>query len=66
MLGINRNKIKLSNLGLGGLEIEELFEDLTAEEQKYITKMIDFYINSGVPIKDSIKWAKQDLFSEFY
>lgn len=66
MFGINRNKIKLSKLGLGGLEIEELFEDLTAEEQKYITKMIDFYINSGVPIKDSIKWAKQDLFSELY
>ena len=65
MLGINKNKIKLSKLGIGGLEIEELFEDLNAEEITYITEYIKMYIELGKPIDVAIELGgKTDLMSK--
>ena len=62
MFGINKNKMKLSGLGLGGLEIEELFEDLTAAKQGYITRHIIGYVEIGFSIKTAIYKSKSDLF----
>lgn len=61
MLGINKNKIKLSSLGLGGLEIENLFEPLSAEEQTFVTNQIQYYVKRGLPISLSIQSAQTDL-----
>ena len=61
MFGINKNKMKLSGLGLGGLEIEELFENLNSEEQTFITNKIQYYIGNGYDIRLAITSAKIDL-----
>lgn len=66
MLGINKNKIKLSNIGMGGIEIEHLFEPLSAEEQKFITNQIQYYVENGFPIPLSIYSAKSDLILRNY
>jgi len=40
MVGINKNKIRLSRLGIGAIEIDELFEGLNREEQTYLTDIV--------------------------
>ena len=62
MFGINKNKIKLSNIGMAGFEIEVLFDGLNAEEQTYITRHIIGYIEIGFSIKTAILKSKSDLF----
>ena len=66
MLGINKNKIKLSNLGMGGLEIEHLLEPLNAEEQTFVTNQIQYYVENGFPISLSIQSAQTDLILRNY
>lgn len=61
MFGINKNKIKLSNIGMGGLEIELLLDDLNTEEQAFITNQIQYYVEHGFPIPVSIQNAQTDL-----
>lgn len=66
MIGINKNKIKLSNVGMGGLEIEYLLEPLSAEEQTFVTNQIQYYVKNGFPIPLSIYSAKSDLILRNY
>lgn len=66
MFGINKNKIKLSNIGMGGLEIEHLFEPLNAEEQTFVTNQIQYYVENGFPISLSIQSAQTDLILRDY
>jgi len=66
MFGINKNKIKLSNVGMGGVEIEWLFDGLSAEEQTFITNQIQYYVEHGFPIPLSIYSAKSDLIFKNY
>jgi len=40
MVGINKNKLRLSRLGIGAIEIDELFEGLNREEQTYLTDIV--------------------------
>lgn len=47
MVGINKNKIRLSRLGIGAIEIDELFEGLNREEQTYLTNLIARLIVTG-------------------
>lgn len=66
MFGINKNKIKLSNVGMGGLEIENLLEYLNADEQTFVTNQIQYYVEHGFPIPLSIYSAKSDLIFKKY
>lgn len=66
MFGINKNKIKLSNVGMGGFEIENLFEPLSAEEQTFVTNQIQYYVENGFPISLSIQSAQTDLIFKNY
>lgn len=47
MIGINNNKIRLSRLGYGAIEIDELFDGLNREDQTYLTNLIGIRIVTG-------------------
>lgn len=47
MIGINKNKIRLSRLGYGAIEIDELFEGLTRGDQTYLTNLIARRVVTG-------------------
>lgn len=66
MFGINKNKIKLSNIGMGAFEIENLFEPLNAKEQTFVTKHIIGYVEIGFTINESIQSAQTDLILRNY
>ena len=66
MFGINKNKIKLSNIGMSGFEIELLFDGLNAKEQKFITRSIIGYVEIGYFIPLAIQNAQTDLILKKY
>ena len=57
MVGINNNKIRLSRLGIGAIEIDELFEGLNREEQTYLTNLIARLIVTGTDTYQTITQA---------
>lgn len=48
MVGINKNKIRLSRLGYGAIEIDELFDGLNREDQTYLTNIVARFTIMGL------------------
>lgn len=57
MVGINKNKIRLSRLGYGAIEIDELFDGLNRDNQNYITKIVIKLVINGMPLDKTMTQA---------
>lgn len=57
MVGINKNKISLSRLGYGAIEIDELFDGLNREDQTYLTKIVIKLVINGMPLDKTMTQA---------